>query len=641
MIEDMLGALATDETELGRRMTNFVTTRDRRAHPHTALLMKREAKLSCKAWRRSMDASDLARSEVMALRTQVVAQQSEIAGLRALSKRKFVIVCHEKVVRISLEGDEILRVHGERTQGVVKTLMNTKKGRVKLRRVRAMSMTIQSSVKDKILVTPSETSKGMMRTVVMDEAHASRYLVHPGADKTYYNLGDMYCLRYLSENEIESPWILSVNFQDNSKEWNSGDDQLRLRWMIYLVVLADAVESVRDTIRFEYCLASSSGWTKRTIRCAPFEALYGRKCRLPVLWDEIGESSLIGPELVQETTDKVLVIKEKFKAARDRVIRFGKKGKLAPRYVGPFEILERVGPVAYQLRLPEELSGVDKTLRFVEEPVENSDREVKRLKCSRMVVVKAKWLAVRYLVKVSWNSKCNFELTWVWEDYLKDKYPRFIVCNPWSSLIPLSRGSFDVIVGIDWLSKRKFVIVCHKKVVRIPLEGDEILRVYGERTLGAAKALMNAKFRIDLVPGATSIAKSPYRLAPLKMKELSEQLQEFGEQGFPITYHFREEHAELFVGVHEEGEASMQSFLSVIYGLKKFMFPSSRGQPNVINVEPPTAVGAGWWWFMVASAVDRDGDDKLGLAAVVVRMVGGMEWRGGDGGLMGGGSGWW
>ncbi|GJS84993.1 putative reverse transcriptase domain-containing protein [Tanacetum coccineum] len=127
-----------------------------------------------------------------------------------------------------------------------------------------------------------------------------------------------------------------------------------------------------------------------SIRCAPFEALYGRKCRSPVLWAEIGERSLIGPELIQETIDKVVLIKEKLKAARDRqksyadnrrkplefevgdrvmlkvslwkgVIRFGKKGKLAPRYVGPFEILERIGPVAYQLRLPEELSGVHDT----------------------------------------------------------------------------------------------------------------------------------------------------------------------------------------------------------------------------------------------------------------------------------------
>ncbi|GKF96929.1 hypothetical protein Tco_0292750 [Tanacetum coccineum] len=68
-----------------------------------------------------------------------------------------------------------------------------------------------------------------------------------------------------------------------------------------------------------------------------------------------------------------------------------------------------------------------------------------------------------------------------------------IVRNPWSSLIPLSRGSLDVIVGMDWLSKRKFVIVCHDKVVRIPLEGDKILQVHEERTLRAAKALMNAK----------------------------------------------------------------------------------------------------------------------------------------------------
>ncbi|GJS57417.1 putative reverse transcriptase domain-containing protein [Tanacetum coccineum] len=121
-----------------------------------------------------------------------------------------------------------------------------------------------------------------------------------------------------------------------------------------------------------------------------FEALYGRKSRSPILRAEIGESSLIGLELVLETTDKVVLIKEKLKATRDRqksyadnrrkpleyevgdrvslkvspwkgMIRVGKKGKLATRYIGPFEILERIGPVAYRLRLPEELSIVHDT----------------------------------------------------------------------------------------------------------------------------------------------------------------------------------------------------------------------------------------------------------------------------------------
>ncbi|GJT33335.1 putative reverse transcriptase domain-containing protein [Tanacetum coccineum] len=103
------------------------------------------------------------------------------------------------------------------------------------------------------------------------------------------------------------------------------------------------------------------------------------------------------------------------------------------------------------------------------------------------------------------------------------------------SLIPLSHGNFDVIVGMDWLSERKFVIVCHEKVVRIPLEGNEILRIHGERTHGVVKTLMNTKvveFHVDLVHGATPVAKSPYRLAPSKMQELSEQLQELEDKGF-------------------------------------------------------------------------------------------------------------
>ncbi|GKE07068.1 putative reverse transcriptase domain-containing protein [Tanacetum coccineum] len=147
-----------------------------------------------------------------------------------------------------------------------------------------------------------------------------------------------------------------------------------------------------------------------SVRCALFEALYGRKCRSPIMWAGVGEGQLIGLELVQETTEKISQIKDRLKAARDRVVRFGKKEKLAPRFVVPFEIIEKVGHVAYRLDFPEELDGVhdtfhvsnlkkclaDPTLQvpldeirvdakfnFVEDPVEILEREFKKLKHSR------------------------------------------------------------------------------------------------------------------------------------------------------------------------------------------------------------------------------------------------------------------
>ncbi|GJY83626.1 putative reverse transcriptase domain-containing protein [Tanacetum coccineum] len=205
-----------------------------------------------------------------------------------------------------------------------------------------------------------------------------------------------------------------------------------------------------------------------SMRCAPFEALYGRKCRSPIMWAEVGEGQLIGPELVQETTEKITQIKDRLKVARDRqksyadkrrkplefsvgdyvllkvspwkgVVRFGKKGKLTPRFVGPFEIVEKVGPVAYRLDLPEKLNGVhdtfhmsnlkkcladpilkvpldeirvDAKLNFVEESVEILKREFKKLKHSRIAIVKDRW-----------NSKRGPEFTWEREDQKKLKYP--------------------------------------------------------------------------------------------------------------------------------------------------------------------------------------------------------------------------
>ncbi|GJU06734.1 putative reverse transcriptase domain-containing protein [Tanacetum coccineum] len=133
------------------------------------------------------------------------------------------------------------------------------------------------------------------------------------------------------------------------------------------------------------------------------------------------------------------------------------------------------------------------------------------------------------------------------------------------NLIPLGHGSFDVIIGMDWLSQHKAMIVCHDNVVEIPMEDGRILKVHGEQAVGITKALKSAKedepklsnisvvrefedvfpedlsglppqwqveFRIDLVPEATPIAKSPYHLAPSEMQELSRQLQELQDKGF-------------------------------------------------------------------------------------------------------------
>ncbi|GJU97749.1 putative reverse transcriptase domain-containing protein [Tanacetum coccineum] len=215
-----------------------------------------------------------------------------------------------------------------------------------------------------------------------------------------------------------------------------------------------------------------------SIKAAPFEALYGQKCRSPVCWNEVGEFHHTGPELVQETTKKIVQIKQRIQASCDRqksyadlkrkpmefhvgdkvmlkvspwkgVVHFGKRGKLNPRYVGPFKVIEKVGSVSYKLELPKELSRVhnmfhvsnlkkcyadeplavpldglhfDDKLQFLEEPVEIMDREVKWLRRSRIPIV-----------KVRWNSRRGPEFTWEREDQFKKKYPHLFTKTALSS----------------------------------------------------------------------------------------------------------------------------------------------------------------------------------------------------------------
>ncbi|GKC22662.1 putative reverse transcriptase domain-containing protein [Tanacetum coccineum] len=128
-----------------------------------------------------------------------------------------------------------------------------------------------------------------------------------------------------------------------------------------------------------------------SIKAAPFEALYGRKCRSPVCWTEVGEAQILGPELIQETTEKIVQIKQRMQAAHDRQKRFyfiGNWGKLNPMVCG--RLSRCLGKCYAKEPLAVLLDGLhfDDKLQFVEEPVEIIDREVKRLKRSRIPLIK-------------------------------------------------------------------------------------------------------------------------------------------------------------------------------------------------------------------------------------------------------------
>ena len=205
-----------------------------------------------------------------------------------------------------------------------------------------------------------------------------------------------------------------------------------------------------------------------SIEMSPYEALYGKQCCTPLCWNETGERKLLGPEIVQTTVDKVNVIRARLKATQDRqksyadkrrkdlefevedrvflklspwkgVVHFGKRGKLSPHYIGPFEIVERIGPVAYRFDLSEELSRVHNVfhismlrkyisnpshvletpdielrddLSYEEQPVQILGREEKELRNKTIS-----------LVKFLWRNHLVEETTWEREDQVRSQNP--------------------------------------------------------------------------------------------------------------------------------------------------------------------------------------------------------------------------
>ncbi|GJU12094.1 putative reverse transcriptase domain-containing protein, partial [Tanacetum coccineum] len=308
--------------------------------------------------------------------------------------------------------------------------------------------------------------KGEVRTLIMDETHKSKYSVHPRADKMYYDLRDRYWWPGMKKDIAEYDYkiemfarlylneivarhgvpILIISDCDSrftSRFWQSMQEALRTRLDMSMTYHPQTdgqsertIQTLEDMLK-ACVLDFEESWDVHlplvefsynnsyhgSVRCAPFEALYGRKCCSPIMWAEVREG------------DHVLLKVSPWKG----VVLFGKKRKLAPRFVGPFEIVEKVGHVAYQLDLPEELNGVhdmfhvsnlkkclvdptlqvpldeirvDAKLNFVEEPMEIFEREFMKLKRSRIAIV-----------KVRWNSKHGPEFTWEHKDQMKLKYP--------------------------------------------------------------------------------------------------------------------------------------------------------------------------------------------------------------------------
>ncbi|GJX53714.1 putative reverse transcriptase domain-containing protein [Tanacetum coccineum] len=257
-----------------------------------------------------------------------------------------------------------IRYHPGKANVVADAL--SRKERVKPKRVRAMNMTLQSSIKDKIRVAQKEApdestglQRGLDKMVKVEHQRPTGLVQQPEIPKWKWER-------------------IAIDFVTKLRRTSSGHDTI---WVI--------VDRLTKSAHF---LPMREDYNMDRLARLYLNEIVARHGA------EVGEGHLIGPELVQETTEKISQIKDRLKAARDRHKSYADKRRKPLEFsVGDY-IVEKVGPVTYRSE--------------VEEPVEILEREFKKLKRSRITIV-----------KVWWNSKRGPEFTWEREDQMKLKYP--------------------------------------------------------------------------------------------------------------------------------------------------------------------------------------------------------------------------
>ncbi|CAL2240309.1 unnamed protein product [Prunus armeniaca] len=324
--------------------------------------------------------------------------------------------------------------------------------------------------------------------VIVDRLTKSAHFLPVKTTESTENLGKLYVREIVRLHGIPVSIVSDRDSKFTSKFWGSLQKALgtQLNFVTAFHPQTDGqlertIQILEDMLR-AYILDFGGSWEdhlvlaefaynnsyQSSIHMAPYEALYGRPCWSPVCWTEVGETVLLGPDLVQETTEKVKLIKQHLLTAQSRqknyadrrskplsfnvgdyvflkvsprrgVKRFGKTRKLAPRFIGPFEILERIGEVAYKLALPPQLSNIhnvfhvsmlrkyepnpthvldwgelnlDEELSFEERPIQILDHKEQ--------VLHTKIIS---LVKVLWLHGNTEEATWELETEIRKKYP--------------------------------------------------------------------------------------------------------------------------------------------------------------------------------------------------------------------------